>query len=157
MFRRIYAIFQARNREFVRDRGSLSWNLILPIALMFGLSFAFSNERDAYTVGVLQEAAEIRSGEHSFLQTKFIKFIAYDDFDLALRKIARHQLDLLVEFGDRPKYWINPESPKGYKLEGEVDFEAVVDTVEAITPVPGGVGPMTIAMLMTNVVRAAGL
>ena len=117
MLQRIYAIFQARNREFVRDRASLSWNLVLPIALMFGLSFAFSNERDAYTVGVLQEAAEIDTNDHAFLQTNFINFIAYEDFDLAMRKVSRHQLDLLVEFGDTPRYWVNPQSPKGYFAE----------------------------------------
>lgn len=42
------------------------------------------------------------------------------------------------------------------KLCGDVDFEKVVDKVSAITPVPGGVGPMTIAMLMHNCVEAAG-
>ena len=41
------------------------------------------------------------------------------------------------------------------KLCGDVDFEKVVDKVSAITPVPGGVGPMTIAMLMYNCVEAA--
>ena len=41
------------------------------------------------------------------------------------------------------------------KLCGDVDFEAVKDKVSAITPVPGGVGPMTIAMLMYNCVKAA--
>jgi len=41
------------------------------------------------------------------------------------------------------------------KLSGDVDFDAVKDKVAAITPVPGGVGPMTIAMLMVNTVRAA--
>ena len=117
MLRRIYAIFQARNREFLRDRGTLAWNLILPVALMFGLSFAFSNERDAYTVGVFQEAAEIDSSEHAFLETSYINFVAYDDFAVAMQKVARHQLDLLVEFGDTPRYWINPESPKGYFAE----------------------------------------
>ncbi len=40
------------------------------------------------------------------------------------------------------------------KLCGDVDFDAVVDKVSAITPVPGGVGPMTIAMLMNNCVEA---
>lgn len=44
--------------------------------------------------------------------------------------------------------------PEG-KLCGDVDFEAVSPKVAAITPVPGGVGPMTIAMLMVNTVRAA--
>lgn len=41
------------------------------------------------------------------------------------------------------------------KLVGDVDFEAVEPKASYITPVPGGVGPMTIAMLMTNVVKAA--
>ena len=40
-------------------------------------------------------------------------------------------------------------------LEGDVDFESVSAKAKAITPVPGGVGPMTITMLMMNTVRAA--
>ncbi|PKB84225.1 MAG: bifunctional 5,10-methylene-tetrahydrofolate dehydrogenase/5,10-methylene-tetrahydrofolate cyclohydrolase [SAR202 cluster bacterium Io17-Chloro-G9] len=44
---------------------------------------------------------------------------------------------------------------RGYRLEGDVDYEAVAEKVEAITPVPGGVGPMTIAMLMVNTMTAA--
>ncbi len=44
--------------------------------------------------------------------------------------------------------------PRGYRIVGDVDFEAVKDQCSAITPVPGGVGPMTIAMLMANTVKA---
>ena len=40
------------------------------------------------------------------------------------------------------------------KLCGDVDFESALEVAGAITPVPGGVGPMTIAMLMTNTVEA---
>jgi methylenetetrahydrofolate dehydrogenase (NADP+)/methenyltetrahydrofolate cyclohydrolase len=50
---------------------------------------------------------------------------------------------------------------RGYRLVGDVDFEAVKEKASFITPVPGGVGPMTITMLMYNTVesakRAAGL
>ncbi len=46
-------------------------------------------------------------------------------------------------------------SPKGYRLVGDVDYDAVAERCAAITPVPGGVGPMTIAMLMSNTVTAA--
>ncbi len=46
-------------------------------------------------------------------------------------------------------------NPKGYKLVGDVDFDPVCAKASAITPVPGGVGPMTIAMLMHNTVKAA--
>ena len=51
----------------------------------------------------------------------------------------------------------NEENTKksGFKLTGDVDYDKVVDKVSAITPVPGGVGPMTIAMLMNNCVEAA--
>jgi methylenetetrahydrofolate dehydrogenase (NADP+)/methenyltetrahydrofolate cyclohydrolase len=48
-------------------------------------------------------------------------------------------------------------SEKGYRLVGDVDFEAVKEVASAITPVPGGVGKMTIAMLMLNTVQAAEL
>jgi methylenetetrahydrofolate dehydrogenase (NADP+)/methenyltetrahydrofolate cyclohydrolase len=44
---------------------------------------------------------------------------------------------------------------RGYRLEGDVDFGAVSEVAGAITPVPGGVGPMTIAMLLQNTLRAA--
>ena len=46
-------------------------------------------------------------------------------------------------------------SDKGYRIVGDVDFDAVSQKASLITPVPGGVGPMTIAMLMHNTVRAA--
>lgn len=45
--------------------------------------------------------------------------------------------------------------PAGYRLVGDVDYDAVAPKCAAITPVPGGVGPMTIAMLMSNCVLAA--
>ena len=47
------------------------------------------------------------------------------------------------------------DSEKGYKLVGDVNFDAVQGIAGAITPVPGGVGPMTIAMLVENTVEAA--
>jgi len=51
----------------------------------------------------------------------------------------------------------DPSAPKGSRLVGDVDFEAVREVAGMITPVPGGVGPMTIAMLLENTFRAAQL
>ena len=135
MLKRIYAVFQARNREFLRDRGTLAWNLILPIALMFGLSFAFGNDRDAYTVGVFQQSGEIDTNVHAFLETQYINFVPYDDFELAMRKVSRHQLDLLVQFGESPRYWVNAESAKGYfaeiaLLKADSDADSVIEKQE---------------------------
>ena len=49
----------------------------------------------------------------------------------------------------------DPDSPKGYRLVGDVDFDSVRQVASLITPVPGGVGPMTITMLLYNTLEAA--
>jgi len=49
----------------------------------------------------------------------------------------------------------DPASPKGYRLVGDCDFDGMLKKAEAITPVPGGVGPMTVTMLLLNTVEAA--
>jgi len=117
VLRRIYAIFMARNREFMRDRASLSWNLLLPVALVFGLSFAFDGQRDEFTVGVLQAGDTIDTSVHPFLETRYVRFVPYDDFDEALIKVERHQLDLLLDPGPPVRYWVNPDAAKGYFIE----------------------------------------
>jgi methylenetetrahydrofolate dehydrogenase (NADP+)/methenyltetrahydrofolate cyclohydrolase len=48
----------------------------------------------------------------------------------------------------------DPSRPKGYRLVGDVAYEQVAQVASAITPVPGGVGPMTIAMLLKNTLQA---
>ena len=50
---------------------------------------------------------------------------------------------------------VETENDKGYKIIGDVDYNSVIDKVSFITPVPGGVGPMTIAMLVENTIEAA--
>ena len=51
----------------------------------------------------------------------------------------------------------DPSKKRGERLVGDVDFEGVAEVAGAITPVPGGVGPMTVTMLLANTVRAAEL
>ncbi len=51
----------------------------------------------------------------------------------------------------------DPTSPRGWRLRGDVDFENVAPKCDFITPVPGGVGPMTICSLMQNTLKAAKL
>jgi len=55
----------------------------------------------------------------------------------------------------------DPTAKRGYRLVGDVDFQEVNEVAGYLTPVPGGVGPMTIAMLLRNTLtsakRAAGL
>ena len=84
------------------------------------------------------------------------------------------QADIIVAAVGRPlmvkKEWIkegaividvginrvdHPDNPGKTKLVGDVDFDEVLTVASAITPVPGGVGPMTIACLLKNTVDAA--
>jgi len=132
MLKRIYAIFVGRNREFLRDRSSLAWNLILPVALVFGLSFAFDGQRDEYTVGVLQAEAEVDTSSHPFLETKYVRFVPYQDIDAALLKVERHQLDLLIDTGPPARYWINPDATKGYFVEFAL-LQSVADDNNRVT------------------------
>ena len=52
---------------------------------------------------------------------------------------------------------IKDNSEKGYHIVGDVDYSGVLEKVSAITPVPGGVGPMTITMLLSNTILSAKL
>jgi ABC-2 type transport system permease protein len=118
MLRRIYAIFVARNREFLRDRGTLAWNIVMPVILVAGLALAFGGEgRNQFTVGVLRTASEIDGAQHPFLDLRYIEFVAVNDAESAFRKVERHQFDLLVTFDEGSRYWVNPDSPKGYIVE----------------------------------------
>lgn len=50
---------------------------------------------------------------------------------------------------------VEAKNDKGYEIIGDVDYKSVIDKVSFITPVPGGVGPMTIAMLVENTIESA--
>ena len=52
---------------------------------------------------------------------------------------------------------VDADTEKGYELVGDVEYDSAREKASAITPVPGGVGPMTIAMLLYNTVKAAGV
>ncbi len=117
MIRRLLAVWHARNLEFLRDRGSLIFTLLLPILLIVGMSFVFGGpERALFKVAVLTD--DLGSVRDPFMSERFVDFIPVDDLAAASRKVARHQFDLLIDF--RPgatRYWVNADSPKGYVVE----------------------------------------
>ena len=67
---------------------------------------------------------------------------------------AKIEAGTLVPIGVDQYRVEDPGSEKGYKIVGDVAFDEVAPKCKAITPVPGGVGPMTIAMLMATTVKA---
>ncbi|MCJ7558699.1 MAG: ABC transporter permease [Gammaproteobacteria bacterium] len=118
MIRRIAAVLNARNVEFLRDRSTLGWNIFLPVLLVLGLSFIFSGQgRPMFKVAVLQQTGQIDVQQHPFLQTKYVEFFTLADQTDAVRKVARHKIDMLLQFQPEARYWVNPEAPKGYILE----------------------------------------
>jgi ABC-type multidrug transport system permease subunit len=112
--KRFLAIFHARNIEFFRDRAALSWNIALPILLVFGFAFMFSDSaRDVYKVGVL---GDYEQSNNAFYQTDYIQFIKFNDIEKAKIQVKHHQLDMLID-DNTQNYWINSSSTKGYILE----------------------------------------
>lgn len=109
------ALFLARNREFYRDKGSLSWSLLFPLLLIFGLSFALSNDRHLYRVGVLGDTAAAAT---ALAGLPHVDVLPYADAALAMNRLGRHQLDLVLRTdGDTPRYWVNTQSKKAWYLE----------------------------------------
>jgi ABC-type multidrug transport system permease subunit len=118
MWRRILAILVARNREFYRDRAGLGWNIVMPVVFVFGFAVIFSGEPQAmFKVGILTQQQTIDTTLSPFIDTQHIDFIVVDDAAAAITKVDRHQLDLLLDPADAPRYWVNEHSQKGYLSE----------------------------------------
>ena len=116
MIRRLLSVFHARNLEFLRDRGTLLFTLLLPVMLVIGMSFVFGGpERPLFKVGVLNGRDAARS--HPFLAEHYVQFVPLTEPGAALRKLTHQQIDLLVDFGAGTRYWVNTDSPKGYVAE----------------------------------------
>lgn len=115
MIGRFWAVLVARNKEFLRDRGALGWNLLFPFFVVFGMAFAFSDKgQDVFKVGVVGEIAALPPG---FASTKHLAFVRLDDKAAAVAKLRHHQLDMLVSPGKPLVYYVNEASPKGYLVE----------------------------------------
>lgn len=145
-FRRMKAVFIARNLEYLRDRASFGWNLVFPVLIVFALAVVFSGPpRALFTITTissddLPELVEFPGVEA--IETDRLK---------ALDRLSRQQTDLVVEVVDGSvNYWVNGNSASGAILEllltytetrplkrGETDGDAIryVDWV-----VPGILG-----------------
>jgi ABC-type multidrug transport system permease subunit len=119
-FKRFLALFLTRNKEFIRDRSSLSWNILMPVLIVAGFAFAFSGDvGKQFKVGVINEANATKDAKQ-FLQLKHFEFYpvvaADNEIARAIKKVQRHQVDMLLD-AEKQQYWINTESPKGYLVE----------------------------------------
>ena len=116
MMKRLRTVWHARNLEFVRDRSTMIFTLVLPLMLVVGMSFVFSGpERPLFKVGVL--GTRIDRESHPFLKERYVEFVPQPTVDQGVRKVTHQQIDLLAELGSEPRYWVNTDSPKGYIAE----------------------------------------
>ena len=117
--RRLFAVFYARNLEFLRDRTTVIWNFLFPIVVVVGMGLVFgSGPRPLFEVGVLSPGPTIDMKSHPFLATRYVKFFTVPEEDKAIVKVSRHQIDLLIDLRSAPpRYWVNSDSPKGYIVE----------------------------------------
>jgi len=115
--RRLMSVLHARNLEFLRDRSTLIFTLLLPVMLVIGMGFVFSGpQRPLFKVGVLTERIDTKA--HPFLGERYVEFVPESVESMALHKLTHQQIDLLVDLKTAPvRYWVNTDSPKGYIVE----------------------------------------
>jgi ABC-2 type transport system permease protein len=116
VMRRLLAVWHARNLEFIRDRATLIFTLLLPIGLVVGMGFVFGGpQRPLFKVGVV--ATQIDKQAHPFLQERYVDFVPIASEAEGLPKITHQQIDLLVDLRGVVRYWVNTDAPKGYIVE----------------------------------------
>lgn len=113
----IITLVIARNKEFYRDKGSVTWAIMFPLLVMVGITFAFKNEdQELFKIGVLGDKSSIT--ELAITHRPWITVVSYTDADKAMDKVRHHQLDLLLQKDAATiRYWINPESSRGEAAE----------------------------------------
>ena len=121
--RKFWAIFVARNKEFLRDRASLGWNLAFPVLILFGFSFIFGGDgQDVFKVAVLGGVPDATADDRvEFFDVEHVQFVDVDELDDALRRLGQHRFDLLLDpagsQSEGPRYWINSSSANGHLVE----------------------------------------
>lgn len=122
-FRRFWAIFSARNKEFIRDRSGFGWNLLFPFLIIVGIGLIFSGKTLVqYKIGVVPSnpsaSSETGSLPESLSRMRYIQFIKFDKLETGLQKLKHHRIDLLLRIGKPPyQYWVSQDSPNGYVAE----------------------------------------
>jgi len=119
-FKRFMALFLTRNKEFFRDRSSLSWNILMPVLIVAGFSFAFTGDiGEKFKVGVINKTTATLQAKQ-FIELKHIEFysVAANKKEIlhSVKKVQRHQVDMLLD-AEKQQYWVNTESPSGYLVE----------------------------------------
>jgi ABC-type multidrug transport system permease subunit len=138
--KRIYIMFMARNREFLRDRAAFGWNIVFPFLLVAGFSIIFSgSDSSRFKVGVFpcQESSELSADHHcvppALESIKHITWVAFSDLEAGLDKLKHHKIDLMIRVDREPyPYWTSDTAPNGYIVQHMMAGSLAGDTVSAL-------------------------
>ena len=116
-FRRIYAVFKARNLEYFRDRAAFAWNFIFPIIIIIGFALSFdNNQKYKFKIAVVGHEEKEQPQNLEFFTTDYIQFIHTIPLADAKVKVQDHRLDMLLDLQNL-SYYVNDQSANGYVLE----------------------------------------
>lgn len=115
-WRSFIALFNARNKEFLRDRGALSWSIILPVLIVVACAFAFSNSDDSVlTIAIVQDttgsAQTINDADKlsRFVSAGYFEKLELTELSRALDQLGYQRIDLVLDTAAQ-NYWINQQS-----------------------------------------------
>ncbi|WP_319410009.1 ABC transporter permease [uncultured Desulfosarcina sp.] len=120
-FKRLWAIFNARNREFFRDRAAFGWNFLFPFLIILGFGVIFKGDyQSQFKVGLFPIPNEASVNQEkgflpdSFAAFKAISFVGFETRVQGMDKLKHHKIDLLIKAGTQPiRYWVSDSSPSG--------------------------------------------
>jgi ABC-2 type transport system permease protein len=123
--KRLWAIFDARNREFFRDRAAFGWNFLFPFLIILGFGVIFKGDyQSQFKVGLfpIPRGASLQPSmdllPRSFATFEAIDWVGFETRALGMDKLKHHQIDLLIEAGIQPiRYWVSDSSPSGAIVE----------------------------------------
>ena len=160
-------VIEILRREHIPMKGSQAVvigrsNLVgKPLALLLlqehaTVTICHSRTQNLPEVGRRADILVAALGKAGLITKEFVKPGAVV-IDVGINKISGELLPQFLESDPslQPQYQKNRSENKEYVLTGDVNVSSVMELASAVTPVPGGVGPLTIAMLMKNTVRAA--
>lgn len=124
-FKRMWAMFRARNREFFRDREAFGWNFLFPFLIIIGFSLVFKGDYNApFKIGVFPVPPGMAAGPAadnlpaSFSGFEAVTLVGFADGPKGLEKLKHHKIDLLVQAGTDPvRYWVSDASVSGSVAE----------------------------------------
>ena len=119
MFKRIWTLFIARNKEFFRDKSALGWNILFPFLIIIGFSVMFSgNGQTSYKIGLftIENSLNKTDDISDFKNKKYIQIIKFSSFDSAIYSLKHHKIDFIID-PLKNRYWTSKTSPNGKIVE----------------------------------------